>query len=177
MDRIGVVVILAPAGTGVAIMLATAGLLAVVARLVVSLRRQVRVTLDDFGTGYSLLGHIRDLPLDGVTLDRAFTRDLMTPADAWNRCQPGLSADPPQGLEPGPVPGPVRSRLRRRLREMRRPVVLSGSGDDEDIERAYELGINACLVKPAGIHGLPDVIARLDIHHLLVPRRIGGHGS
>lgn len=53
-------------------------------------------------------------------------------------------------------------------------VMLSGSGDDEDIERAYELGIEAYLVKPAGIHGLPDVIARLGLPHLLLPRRTSG---
>jgi DNA-binding response OmpR family regulator len=49
-------------------------------------------------------------------------------------------------------------------------VMLSGSGDDEDIERAYEIGIDAYLVKPAGIHGLPDVIRRLGMPYLLLPR-------
>jgi DNA-binding response OmpR family regulator len=49
-------------------------------------------------------------------------------------------------------------------------VMLSGSGDDADIERAYEFGIDAYLVKPAGIHGLPDVIRRLGLPHLLLPR-------
>jgi DNA-binding response OmpR family regulator len=49
-------------------------------------------------------------------------------------------------------------------------VMLSGSGDDADIERAYQIGIDAYLVKPAGIHGLPDVIRRLGLPHLLLPR-------
>ena len=49
-------------------------------------------------------------------------------------------------------------------------VMLSGSGDDANIERAYEIGIDAYLVKPAGIHGLPDVIGRLGLRHLLLPR-------
>ena len=49
-------------------------------------------------------------------------------------------------------------------------VMLSGSGEDTDIERAYEIGIDAYLVKPAGIHGLPDVIRRLGLPYVLLPR-------
>lgn len=66
----------------------------------------------------------------------------------------------------------VLQRIRARPQLATVPVVmLSGSGEDEDIERAYELGIDAYLVKPAGIHGLPDVIAGLGLPHLLLPRQ------
>ena len=49
-------------------------------------------------------------------------------------------------------------------------VMLSGSGDDADIERAYDVGIDAYLVKPAGIHGLPDVIRGLGLPYVLLRR-------
>jgi CheY-like chemotaxis protein len=62
-----------------------------------------------------------------------------------------------------------RIRARPELRTV--PVVmLSGSGDDADIEQAYTIGIDAYLVKPAGIYGLPDVIRRLGLPHVLLPR-------
>jgi diguanylate cyclase (GGDEF)-like protein len=36
----------------------------------------VSTSIDDYGTGYSSLAYLRDLPLDELKLDRAFTRDL-----------------------------------------------------------------------------------------------------
>jgi len=35
-----------------------------------------KVLIDDFGTGFSTLGHLRDLPIDGVKIDRSFLRDV-----------------------------------------------------------------------------------------------------
>jgi CheY-like chemotaxis protein len=49
-------------------------------------------------------------------------------------------------------------------------IMLSGSGEDADIEAAYAIGIDAYLVKPAGVHGLPDVIRELNLSYQLLPR-------
>jgi len=47
-------------------------------------------------------------------------------------------------------------------------IMLTGSGDDTDIDTAYDLGIDAYLIKPAGIHGLPDVVRELRLPYELI---------
>jgi CheY-like chemotaxis protein len=65
----------------------------------------------------------------------------------------------------------VLERIRAHPRMERIPVVmLSGSGDERDIERAYELGATAYLMKPAGIHGLRDMLTELALQVVLLPR-------
>ncbi len=39
-------------------------------------RTGVRVWLDDFGTGFSGLSHLRQVPVDGVKIDRSFVADM-----------------------------------------------------------------------------------------------------
>ncbi|MGH2862662.1 MAG: response regulator [Solirubrobacteraceae bacterium] len=54
-------------------------------------------------------------------------------------------------------------------------IMLTGSGNDADIDSAYDLGIDAYLIKPAGVHGLPDVVRELHLpYELILERELPG---
>jgi CheY-like chemotaxis protein len=54
-------------------------------------------------------------------------------------------------------------------------IMLTGSGNDADIDTAYDLGIDAYLIKPAGVHGLPDVVRELHLpYELILDRELPG---
>ncbi len=42
----------------------------------------IRISVDDFGTGYFSLGHLKELPIDKVKIDRSFVQDLPGSPDA-----------------------------------------------------------------------------------------------
>lgn len=47
-------------------------------------------------------------------------------------------------------------------------VMLTGSSELDDVDRAHDLGISSYLVKPVGFSAMQDVLARLDARWMLL---------
>jgi CheY-like chemotaxis protein len=50
-------------------------------------------------------------------------------------------------------------------------VMLTGTALDEDIELAYEQGVNFCLVKPADVESLVSIILALSVYWIPPPSK------
>lgn len=55
-------------------------------------------------------------------------------------------------------------------------VVLTSSNQSPDINRAYDLGVNSYLVKPAGFDSLLELVKNLDVYWLILNEKpeLGG---
>jgi len=59
--------------------------------------------------------------------------------------------------------------VRRQPGLKRLPIILlTSSNQSPDINRAYELGANSYLVKPAGFDSLLDLVKNLDMYWLIL---------
>lgn len=52
-------------------------------------------------------------------------------------------------------------------------VMLTGSSELEDVDRAYDLGISSYLVKPVGFSAVQDVLSRLAVPWMLLTSQGG----
>jgi CheY-like chemotaxis protein len=94
----------------------------------------------------------------------------------------GETHPPALVLLDGHVPGrrglDVLAWIRKRPGLTQVPVVMfSGSGGSEDINQAFELGVDTYLVKPVAFDALLDAIDDLGLPWTLLPRPRDGNGE
>ncbi len=64
----------------------------------------MRIAIDDFGTGYSSLGSFRELPIDGIKLDRTFVGGLGREHEASAIVSAGSARRVPSSVPRSPSP-------------------------------------------------------------------------
>ena len=97
--------------------------------------------LDLVSDGQKAVNYLEDIPRKKTLLPRLFVLDIKMPllngfdVLRWVRSQPGLKRMP--------------------------VVVLTSSGEEKDINRAYDLGANSYLIKPSSMESLEVLTTKL----------------
>jgi CheY-like chemotaxis protein len=108
-------------------------------------------TVHAFTDGGEALSHVRRLGPNSAELPALVLLDLHTPGEsglevlAWLRQQPSFHEVP--------------------------VIMLSGSTESEDIDRAFELGADSYLVKPVAFDALVDAVTSLGLPWMILDRR------
>ncbi|HYZ87235.1 MAG TPA: EAL domain-containing protein [Bryobacteraceae bacterium] len=98
----------------------------------------IRITIDDFGTGYSSLSYLRQIPADGLKIDRSFFREDRQGSNRLEMIRTIVTLAHSMGLR----------------------VTAEGIEDDEQVELAREAGCDEMQGHCFGIAARPEVASR-----------------